>query len=82
VGHTVVVVIVVVVVVVVMVVMMMVTISISSSIESLIKFRTEPRHKIPSSAATDDVIVTSFSHVILNLHDVACVETEVGVVSV
>ena len=57
---------------------MVVNISIFSSIKSLIKIRTEPRHKIPNSAATEAVTVTLFSHVILNLRDVACVETEVG----
>jgi len=58
-----------------------VNVSISSLIKSLIKFRTQPRHKIPNSA-TENVTVTLFSHVILNLRDVACVEMDVDVVSV
>ena len=66
----------------VLVVVVVVNISISSSIKSLIKFRTEPRHNIPNSAATENVTVTLFSNVILNLRDVACIETEVGLVSV
>jgi hypothetical protein len=70
------------VVLVVVVVVVVVNISISSSIKGLIKFRTEPRHKIPNSTATENVTETLFIHVILNLRDVACVETEVGVVFV